>query len=191
MSKDVVQKNKTTFNFMLNSGNPDVVFLYETKKKRSVIRNFLSHFPNVFIVDPVGIAGELVMAWVNGFNFEIVHSSSNMINVLVKTNFSEKEWLLTGFYGSPYKPSKLDSWKCLEDIVVKVNYNKIAWMVIGDRNQILSKEDKQGEEHLLLKVKLNLSKGFLLDQLLRILATKDLISLEIIIERELKIPKKD
>lgn len=81
------------------------------------MRRLLASFPNLYFVDPVGVAGtkgRLAIEWLDGFNFEIVHSNLNMINVIIKSNFSMKEWLLTCFYGSLYPSDKHVDWNFLE-----------------------------------------------------------------------------
>ncbi|XP_026379960.1 uncharacterized protein LOC113274788 [Papaver somniferum] len=67
-----------------------------------------------------------------------------MLNVLIKTNFFDNFWLLTAFYGNPYKPRKLESWEFLEDISSRIVHSGIPWVVIGDYNQVFSPSEKLG-----------------------------------------------
>lgn len=139
------QKNtKQHLKTLLEFEKPDISFLSETKSKRCLMRSILNFFPNTDIVDPVGVAGGLAIAWVDGFHFEVVQWNQNMINVIVKNNFNSKEWLLTCFYGAPKHEHKLEIMGYLEEIAYRVNINLMPWLVIGDLNIIFNSEEKEG-----------------------------------------------
>lgn len=126
------KKTKQHLDHIIKTEKPEILFLSETKSQRHFLKNLLTDFPNCYFVDPIGKAGGLAFSWVDGIHFEIVHSNTNMLNVLIKTNFYDNFWLLSTFYGNPYKHTKLESWKFLEDI--RISHSSMSWVVIGDYN---------------------------------------------------------
>ncbi|OVA11591.1 hypothetical protein BVC80_1463g3 [Macleaya cordata] len=78
--------------------------------------------------DAQGKAGGLALAWNNNIHLEIVHSSINQIDAMVMDNMKNKEWVLSCFYGSPYKEFKEKSWEFLREMSEVV---EDPWLVIG------------------------------------------------------------
>lgn len=95
-------------------------------------------------MDPIGLAGGLVVAWIDNFHFEIVHWNINMINIMVNTFFVTKQWDLTCFYGSPYPSYRNIAWDFLEYISVQRSQKSMPWIVIWDFNMIFNQTEKQG-----------------------------------------------
>lgn len=72
---------------LISKEKPEVLFLSETKNQKPLVRKLVNDFPNYHIVDPIDLAGGLVVAWIDGFHFDIVQWNTNMINIIVKTSF--------------------------------------------------------------------------------------------------------
>lgn len=51
------KKTQQYLETLLAFEKPDILFLFETKSQRSLMKNVLSFFPDTHIVDPDGIAG--------------------------------------------------------------------------------------------------------------------------------------
>ncbi|XP_026451495.1 uncharacterized protein LOC113351776 [Papaver somniferum] len=86
-----------------------------------------------------GTAGGLTLIRKSNLNIEILDSSLNHINAIVRPA-SGSPWLYTGYYGSPYDTdNKLFSWKMLENTAA---INNLPWLVIGDLNIILHDTEK-------------------------------------------------
>ena len=51
------------------------------------------------------------------------------------------KWRITGFYGHPETHLRKESWKFLDTLN---NQYDLPWFCLGDFNEILSREEKQG-----------------------------------------------
>lgn len=54
--------------------------------------------------------------------------------MLIQVNDAKRPWRFTGFYGSPYSITRLDSWNFLYELGVS---NNSPWYVCGDFNEIM------------------------------------------------------
>jgi exonuclease III len=128
---------------MVREKKPDILFLMETKcrkEKMERIRVRLG-FNGMFVVDPVGRSGGLVLFWKDAKNLEIQNYTRRHINALLKGEDNGSDWKLTCFYGHPATAKRHESWALLEHLR---QFQPQPWMCIGDFNEILTQEEKTG-----------------------------------------------
>ncbi|KAK8593834.1 hypothetical protein V6N12_045907 [Hibiscus sabdariffa] len=95
---------------------------------------------NAFYVEPEGIAGELVLWWLNKVNLSILHYDKNFIDTKISIN-REIEWFDTFIYALPYTEDKQKFWEMLAPLRNGIN---AKWCVLGDFNVVVSPEEKYG-----------------------------------------------
>lgn len=121
--------------------NPEVMFLLETHlddyPATCLRRRLKMEYKIIFPGD--GRRGGLVMFWRREANVQIIYAHSNYIDVRVFD--AEKEWRLTGFYGEFTWARKYLSWHRLRTLNAQ---HSLPWIVLGDFNEILSNEEKEG-----------------------------------------------
>ncbi|XP_026446539.1 uncharacterized protein LOC113347131 [Papaver somniferum] len=124
---------KEFLSHIIHKDNPDIIFLMETKVTESRARVLTQQFcyPNLFFMSSVGLSGGLDLMWKDGFLCEISCSNDNMIHVLLTSNASKQEWLLSCVYGSPHCEMKQRQWEFIKDLSDNVYQ---PWVVIGDLN---------------------------------------------------------
>ncbi|KAK9724485.1 hypothetical protein RND81_05G076200 [Saponaria officinalis] len=91
--------------------------------------------------DACGRSAGVAILWKEGIRVEVISSTSHHLDVKITGLFGEKEWRLTGFYGWAATKDKQRSWQLLRDIKA---FSTLPWLVIGDFNQILFKDEKKG-----------------------------------------------
>nr|DAD24222.1 TPA_asm: hypothetical protein HUJ06_025685 [Nelumbo nucifera] len=117
---------------LIHSRKLDVIFLIET----------LVHigFVGAFAVDREGRGGGISFLWKAPNMCSLLHYSNNHINVQVCDD-EKGPWRLTSFYSYPDRNRRRDSWNLLRAIC---DSSRLPWCCIGDFNDMLSPEDKQG-----------------------------------------------
>lgn len=123
--------------------SPHILFLMETKcdcKKMDCIKRKLG-FLSYFSMDCVGRSGGLCLLWEEGGDLSVVSFTSHHIdaNVCMGSGLTSRRFI--GFYGWPRHEDKLHSFKLLKRLSCDVSQ---GWMCVGDFNQILNIEDKNG-----------------------------------------------
>lgn len=94
---------------------------------------------NYQLVPPRGIAGGLCLIWKQNVSIQILDHAHNHINASVTNHINGDSWILTCFYGSPYRKLKRNSWKIIKDMATSMNK---PWIVIGELNVVLHEEEK-------------------------------------------------
>jgi exonuclease III len=103
---------------MVREKKPDILFLMETKcrkEKMERIRVRLG-FNGMFVVDPVGRSGGLVLFWKGAKNLEIQNYTRRHINALLKGEDNGSDWKLMCFYGHPITVKRHELWTLLEHL---------------------------------------------------------------------------
>ncbi|XP_050222174.1 uncharacterized protein LOC126672268 [Mercurialis annua] len=122
--------------------NPGMVFLMETKSKAcklEALRKKLK-MAEVFGVDSDGKGGGLALFWSENLTVLIISSSNWYIDCMIKDE-TKGFWRFTGFYGNPKQSQRVHSWTLLTRLSKMF---KGPWLVGGDFNEILSREEKSG-----------------------------------------------
>jgi hypothetical protein len=96
-------------------------------------------FKGMFVVEPVGRSGGLVLFWKDDHMLEIQNYTRRHINAVVKEEDSRSAWKLTCFYGHPVTAKRHESWALLEHLR---QFQPQPWMCVGDFNEILTPEEK-------------------------------------------------
>jgi len=128
---------------MVNSINPDVVCLQETKKEaisgRMVISMLGSDFDQFVVLPADGTRGGILLAWRGG----VCHALSSRIdNFSVSVHFESEEgpsWWFTGVYGPQQDDQKIMFLQELHNIRQDCQG---PWAIGGDFNLIYPAEDK-------------------------------------------------
>ncbi|XP_071912962.1 uncharacterized protein [Coffea arabica] len=96
--------------------SPSLVFLSETKKKKSFLNSVKQwiKFDNVFVVDPVGLAGGLAVLWKQELKVKKVLFTSFTIELLIDDWEIGAEWWCICVYASTNASVRREQWKVLE-----------------------------------------------------------------------------
>ncbi|KAL9671492.1 hypothetical protein QQ045_009060 [Rhodiola kirilowii] len=117
---------------MINSHQPLIVGLLETKKRRKdwdKLRCVLG-FLNCFAVDRMGLSGGIAVLWREGVDVRIRNFSRTRVDMEVRM---EKEVWLTFLYGDPNVSKRKYSWELLKTLSVGWHG---PWLVSGDFNEV-------------------------------------------------------
>lgn len=128
---------------ILSRSKPQILFLAETKatdKKISKLKRRIQ-FPNSFHVNAKGRSGGLALFWKESCHLVILKSCKNFIHCRVNDSRNSASWFLTCVYGNPTFAERRGLWDRLSDLRPA---NSAAWCCLGDFNEILFQEDKDG-----------------------------------------------
>lgn len=107
------------------------MFLCETKNVRSVVNPIITKlgYKNSFMVDPIGAAGGLVVAWKIGINLKVERFSKNLIDCQIREVVNGKEIKLYCVYVPTDWNEKCKFWNFMAQRGSSLNQE---WLVIGD-----------------------------------------------------------
>ena len=116
----------------------------ETKLKKKGIEEVKNELKidNVVCVDRIGMSGGLALFWDSEWDVNLRTLSKSHIDVIV-TEKDGVSWRLTGIYGHPEKLKCIETWNLMCLLHQQVT---LPWICIGDFNEILSTNEKQGGE---------------------------------------------
>lgn len=97
-------------------------------------------FSNCFSVDRVGNSGGLAVFWDSKLECRIFGFSRNHIDLVFEESGIDS-WRLSCFYGIPNRNCRKESWNFLRALS---KLSSIPWCVVGDFNDMLYVEDKEG-----------------------------------------------
>lgn len=122
--------------------NPDVIFLSETKSSDSKVQSLLYslNYPHLWSYNIRGSAGGIALLWKDGFQLELMHHTSTMVNVIVHSGPTESEWVLTCLYSSTYTAERQQQWQLIREMGDHMDF---PWVIIGDFNSTLCSSDRQ------------------------------------------------
>lgn len=130
---------------MLRSHNPDVLALLETRVSSRHARRIVdnSHFTDFLAMEACGFAGGIWLLWDKHLvevEVEEISMHDQMLNVLIKEDV-RGSWVLSVVYASPKPLCREDLWLYIKEMGAIIT---IPWLLIGDFNQPLEVQDKQG-----------------------------------------------
>ena len=133
---------ETVLSHLVRDKAPQVLFLMETKQIVDEMRRIQAdlHYRSMLVVLCIRRAGGLAMLWKEEVSLDIQTYSSNHIDAHIMTD-PNSPWRLTGFYGRPEELRKHESWTYLRHLHSR---DSLPWVCIGDYNEILKSEEKQG-----------------------------------------------
>ena len=98
---------------MVQSWDPNIVFLMETKLKMSAMKreNEKAGFVFGLIVPKAQNCVGLAMLWKKDIKLEIIGYAWNFIDAIVIDESSNFKWRITVFYGNPETHRRKESWE--------------------------------------------------------------------------------
>ena len=98
---------------MVQSWDPNIVFLMETKLKMSAMKreNEKAGFVFGLIVPKAQNCVGLAMLWKKDIKLEIIGYTWNFIDAIVIDESSNFKWRITVFYGNPETHRRKESWE--------------------------------------------------------------------------------
>ncbi|XP_042974736.1 uncharacterized protein LOC122306373 [Carya illinoinensis] len=154
-----------TLRMIVKEKMPDVVFHMETKLpygRADGIAKTLK-FEGCCVSEAVGRSGGLILLWKQKDQVELVNFSRHHFNVLVNDTQCNFKWLLTCFYGHPNANLRKQTW----DLLSSFKPSEGGWGVIGDFNEILLNDEKEGgrgrNENLMKMFRELIEEGNLID----------------------------
>ncbi|KAM3692992.1 hypothetical protein ACJW31_08G131500 [Castanea mollissima] len=140
------QRAANVVSHMVREKRPKIIFLMETKLMVDEMRKLKEelHYQGGLVV-PCGRSwggrrGGLAMLWKDEVNLHIQTYSPHHIDAIIRTN-PRSPWRIIGFYGYPEESHKHNSWNLLRYLHSRMS---MPWVCIGDYNEILSSDEKQG-----------------------------------------------
>ena len=121
---------------------PTILLFMETKlvvREMEPIK-YEQGFPSMLAVSSKVPCGGLALFWESKVVVNMQTYSPHRIDAQVLTP-SSPPWRLTGIYGHLEKQMKLKTWKLLRNLNTR---SSLPWMCIGDYNEILTFEEKNG-----------------------------------------------
>ncbi|KAH7845513.1 hypothetical protein Vadar_003022 [Vaccinium darrowii] len=92
-------------------------------------------------IDPVGIAGGLVVYWKKELKVSLVRRSSFFIELLISDEVTSCDWHLINLYASTNDRIRKAQW---EELLEYRRRSSGEWIIWGDFNDILWEDEKQG-----------------------------------------------
>ena len=99
------------------------------------------HYDSMLAITCVCRVGGLAMLWKAEVELHVQTYSLNHIDAHIVTDPSSPR-RFTGFYGTPEEHRKHESWEYLRHLHSRVS---LPWLSMGDYNEILSSDEKQGQ----------------------------------------------
>ena len=128
--------------YLVREKAPEVLFMMETKRtvdEMKWIQNEI-HFGAMLAVPCLGRRGGLAMLWKDEVDLNIQTYNQNNIDALILTK-QNMSWRITGFYGKLDEHLRNETWDLLKHLSTRTS---TPCLCIGDYNQILSAEEKDG-----------------------------------------------
>lgn len=122
----------------------EILFLQEIKliEKKFERLKFQLGYHDYLAIDMVGCSGGLSLMWKSEVDLSICsYSTSHIDALIVKDRRGRRKWQLTGVYRQPNIVKRHETWNLLKSLRRDGTH---AWLVFGDFNEILSKEEEYG-----------------------------------------------
>ncbi|KAL0285580.1 UNVERIFIED_CONTAM: hypothetical protein Scaly_2814500 [Sesamum calycinum] len=127
---------------LLRTHKPSLVFLAETKCKKSRIETIKRRFDLYgCCVEAQGRSGGLALLWQKSLTVQLQSFGYHHIDATVYPGSEAEAWRFTGFYGIADTARRQDSWDLLS---VLKQQSRRAWLIAGDFNEILCNSEKKG-----------------------------------------------
>ncbi|XP_027082559.1 uncharacterized protein [Coffea arabica] len=128
---------------ILREYDPSILILVETRtdsgKADWIVQS--SQLTDKTCVETCGFSGGIWVLWnKHKWAVEVITRNRQVIHMLVKRVRGE-EWMLSAVYASPDPPTRRSLWEYFSNIDKSINF---PWMVVGDFNEVISSEEKQG-----------------------------------------------
>ena len=119
-----------------------MLFLMETKLTVSEMQSVKTdlEFPLMLVVPSVKRSGGLALLWKNEMVVSTLTYSPNHIDIHISSP-SQILWRLTGVYGHPKERLKCEPWRLMRHLWGRAS---LPWVCLGDFNEILSSDERNG-----------------------------------------------
>ena len=137
------QRLVKVLSYLVREKAPKILFLIEIKQSIDEMRRIQADLPYrcMLAVPSIWRSGGLAMLWLEEIDLHIQTFTLHHIDALI-FNGSNSSWKLIGFYGWSDGQSKHESWQLLKHLH---NRNSTPWICVGDYNEILALNEKQGK----------------------------------------------
>lgn len=124
---------------------PDLIFLMETKLTEGKVETICNRlgFDHGYEVPRAGLGGGIMIIWKEKVEVIYLSSSHNHFSCFVRWDYQQRSWHFCGFYGDPKVTNRHHTWDLLQKLRTITSG---PWLVMGDFNEILNQEDKEGGE---------------------------------------------
>ena len=128
---------------VIKKEDPSLVFLMETKLIVEEMKNVQREigWSQGIVVASEGRSGGLALLWKPDVKVTVRFINRWYIDAVIDSGGDIGEWRLTGFYGNPSTHKRTESWETLKGLGQQTNK---VWACIGDFNEILSVNEKEG-----------------------------------------------
>ncbi|XP_026395036.1 uncharacterized protein LOC113289838 isoform X3 [Papaver somniferum] len=90
-----------------------------------------TRYPNYWFDPSLGLSGGISLAWKNGVDIEIMHTTSDSIHAIVHAHDNNVDFLITFMYGAHEAIENSNQWQYLIDMH---SYFDLPWILWGDLN---------------------------------------------------------
>ena len=120
---------------------PDLLFLMETKQKKSYVEHLKTSlgYDECVTVDPIGLSGGLAVMWKSSYVVEVLSCDNRIIDL--KITLGSMKFFLTCVYGNLVTGRRNLVWDKLISIGIQCD---AAWCLIGDFNELMHNGEKLG-----------------------------------------------
>ncbi|KAK4280367.1 hypothetical protein QN277_011998 [Acacia crassicarpa] len=122
---------------------PSIIFLFETKMYSSKVRRISRKcgFTQGLYVEPLGLAGGLVLGWKEDVDMVVLYKSINIIHVEVVSSSTKLPRFITFVYYPPKERERRIVWDAMRSVGAGLHD---SWLAVGDFNDLLSQAEKEG-----------------------------------------------
>ncbi|KAK4492627.1 hypothetical protein RD792_003445 [Penstemon davidsonii] len=134
---------RTTFNDLVKTHKPDIVFLLETKvsEERAETISLGLGFTGVCRAPTEGRGGGIWMLWrKEETRVDILNVDPQAIHGIIGGNLNGG-WLCSGIYARPDSAHRENLWTKIEEMSTAV---ALPWMITGDFNEVISAHERRG-----------------------------------------------
>lgn len=123
---------------------PSIVFLMETKNKATKVESICKklQFQNLFLENPMGIAGGLALMWNEEVTLTVQRSSKHFIHVQCIESARNLSMQITFIHASTHLGERIQLWQQLKTLKP---HRSNPWICMGDFNEILYVWEKVGK----------------------------------------------
>ena len=128
--------------------NPIVKVIMETRLSGVRADEIIETLPfdGAVVIDTIGFAGGIWLLWrFDLVQVEALATIEQEIHAIVWVRSQTFNWLISAIYASPRFEERCILW---ENLKMLANMHDLPWALMGDFNEVLTKEEKSGGNHI-------------------------------------------